>query len=297
MYFIVILFKMSKIGGLQLVKPTFDWGSCDKLTEIEQFKADCRILFDGPLCDLKEKQRAGLIVNWLGREATQILASVESDVNFPNKVFETLEKVFRPELNQTLARFKFQNMKQKERQTCDSYMSELRLALPECKYHNDADELLKDPFIFVIYNKEIQDHLLGEIKETDNSERSLYEVRKIESKLAQRQLLGIVTPSAVSVEAISKKGKHTHYSNCKFCRCTHDKGECPAFGKTCNSSGGKNHFDLNVRISQEGPVIVDLSQGVTQGGQVGPSEKTQENAWTDVMCMKLKSVMMMAWRT
>ena len=72
-------------------------------TEIEQFKVDCKILFDGPLCDLKEKQRAGLIVNWLGREATQILASVESDVNSPNEVFQILEKVFRPESNQTLA--------------------------------------------------------------------------------------------------------------------------------------------------------------------------------------------------
>ena len=58
------------------------------MTELEQFKADCRILFDGPLCDLKEKQRTGLLVNWLGREATQILASVESDVNSPNEVFE-----------------------------------------------------------------------------------------------------------------------------------------------------------------------------------------------------------------
>ena len=29
-------------------------------------------------------------------------------------------------------------------------MSELQLALPECKYKNDADELLKDQFIFGI---------------------------------------------------------------------------------------------------------------------------------------------------
>ena len=57
-------------------------------------------------------------------------------------------------------------------------MSELRLALPECKYRNDADELLKGQFIFGIYNKEIQDHLLGEINETDNSVKSLYEARK-----------------------------------------------------------------------------------------------------------------------
>ena len=79
----------------------------DKLTEIEQFKVDCRIIFDGPLCDLKDKQRAGLIVNWLGRETTQMHTSVEANVNSTDEVFKALEKVFRPESNQTLARFKF----------------------------------------------------------------------------------------------------------------------------------------------------------------------------------------------
>ena len=61
---------------------------------------------------ISEKQRAGLIVNWLGREAAQILASVESDVNSLNEIFEMLEKVFRPESNQTLANLKFRNLKQ-----------------------------------------------------------------------------------------------------------------------------------------------------------------------------------------
>ena len=153
------------------------------MTESEQFKADCRIIFNGPLCDLKDKQCAGLIVNWLGREATQILTSVEADVNYTDEVFEALERVFRPESNQTLAQLKFRNMKQKVAQTCDSYMSELHLPLPELKYKNDADELLKDQFIFGIANKDIQDHLLGEVSETDNSVKTLYEARKIESKL------------------------------------------------------------------------------------------------------------------
>ena len=138
------------------------------MTEIEQFKADCKILFDGPLSDLKDKQKARLIVKWLGREATQILTSVEADISSTDEVFDALEKVFRPESNQTLARFKFKSMKQRVSQTCNSYISELCLALPECKYKNDADELLKDQFIFGIENKEIQDHLLGEILETDS---------------------------------------------------------------------------------------------------------------------------------
>ena len=78
-------------------------------------------------------------------------------------------------------------MKQRISQTCDSYMSELRLALPECKYKNNADELLKDQFIFGKENKEIQDHLLGEISESDNSVKAMHEARKIELKLAQRK--------------------------------------------------------------------------------------------------------------
>ena len=164
---------MAKVSGLQLVKPRFEWDAKDKLTEIEQFKADCKILFDGPLSDLKDKQRAGLIVNWLGREATQILNSIDAEINSTQEVFEALERVFQPESNQTLAHFKFRKMQQRVGQTCNSYMSELRLALPECKYKNDADELLKDQFIFGIENKEIQDHLLGEISDTDNSVKAL----------------------------------------------------------------------------------------------------------------------------
>ena len=246
---------MSKVGGLQFSRPVFDWDAKDKLTELSQFKADCNILFTGPLCDLKDKQRAGLLINWLGRQATQIIASVETSTDTPEDVFEALERVFRPESNQTLSRFKFRNMKQTSAQTCDSYMSQLRLSLPECKYRNDSDELLKDQFIFGLYNKEIQDHLLGEISETDNSVKALYEARKIESKLAQRKMLGIVTPAALSIEAIHRNFKsksrsqskgfktHTDYTDCKFCGKSHDRGKCPAYGKVCNNCGRKNHFE------------------------------------------------------
>ena len=190
----------------------------------------------------------------MGREATQILASVEVEISTPDEVFQALEKVFRPESNQTLAHFKFRNLKQKSSQTCDSYMSELRLALPECKYRNDADELLKDQFIFGIYNKEIQDHLLGRINKTDNSVKSLYEARKIESKLAQRILLGIVTPTALSVEVIKRGFKYDHrnddhgdfkgHQKCDYCGWSHRRGKrnCPAYSKECHKCGGKNHF-------------------------------------------------------
>ena len=62
-------------------------------------------IYNCPLSDLKDKQKVGLIVNWLGREATQILTSVDAEINFTDEVFDALEKDFRPESNQTLAPF------------------------------------------------------------------------------------------------------------------------------------------------------------------------------------------------
>ena len=84
--------KMSKVSGLQLVKPRFEWDAPDKLKETEQFKVDCKILFDGPLSDLTDKQCADLIVNWLGRKATQILTSVDVEINSTGEVFNAWKR-------------------------------------------------------------------------------------------------------------------------------------------------------------------------------------------------------------
>ena len=140
-------------------------------------------------------------------------------------------------------------MKQRVLQTRDSYMTELWLALPECKYKNDADELLKDQFIFGIENEEIQDHLFGEISETDNSIKMLYEARKIESKLAQRKMLGIMNPSSlVSVDAMKNRSKD-EIRNCNFCGHTHGKGSCLTYGKICKRCGWKTTLRKKCRQS------------------------------------------------
>ena len=146
---------------MQFNKPRFDWEAKDCLSELEQFKQECSVLFDGPLSEMKDQQKAGLVVNWIGHQCTMTLHSMGSTLDKPSTMFKTLESIFRPESNQTLSRFKFHGLKQKQSQTCDSYMSELRLAIVECRYpDNVQDDLLKDQYIFGLCVKEIQDHLL-----------------------------------------------------------------------------------------------------------------------------------------
>ena len=161
--------------------------------------------------------------------------------------------------------------------------------------------MLKDQFIFGIHNKEIQDHLLGEIKETDNSVRVLYEVCKVESKLAQRQMLGIVNPSTlVSVEAIKKASKMVietlMLNSMTKIVITVDVATREGKGIVQHLAKAVTNVVVKTTLEQSADlVIVDLSlsQGMTQEGQIGPIE---ENSSTDTMYMKLVNVMM-TWRT
>ena len=129
----------------------------------------------GPLSEMKDAQKAGLVVNWIGHQWTMTLHSMGIVLDKPKTVFNSLENIFRPESNQTLSRCKFRGLKQKSGQSCGSYMSELCLAI-ECRYPNQVhEELLKDQYIFGLGIKEIQDHLLGEIVTEDSAEKCLLE--------------------------------------------------------------------------------------------------------------------------
>ena len=62
--------------SMQFNKPKFDWEVKERLSELEQFKQECTVLFQGPLSGMKDPQRAGLIVNWIGRQCTMTLHSM-----------------------------------------------------------------------------------------------------------------------------------------------------------------------------------------------------------------------------
>ena len=92
-----------KMSGMQFNKPRFDWEAKGRLSELEQFKQECNVLFQGPLSEMKDPQKAGLIVNWIGRQCTMTLHSINVNLDKPNTVFEMLENIFRPESNKHLA--------------------------------------------------------------------------------------------------------------------------------------------------------------------------------------------------
>ena len=64
MYCIAVFLTMV---GLNYYKPKFNWDAIDKLGELDRFKLECEVLFDGSLDESPPNRQAGLVVNWLGR--------------------------------------------------------------------------------------------------------------------------------------------------------------------------------------------------------------------------------------
>ena len=84
--------------AMQFNKPRFDWEAKGRLSELEQFKQECNVLFQGPLSEMKDAQKAGLVVNWIGRQCIMTLHSMGIKLDRPKTVFDSLE-IFCPVSN------------------------------------------------------------------------------------------------------------------------------------------------------------------------------------------------------
>ena len=154
------------MAGLNYYKPKFNWDALDKLSELDSFKSECEVLFNGPLDESPPNRQAGLVVNWLGSEAGLTLCSLNLTYDEPDTIFNALREVFRPIGNRTTFRFKFKSLRQKQDATIDAYMAQLKVHIKECGYdQNMQNILLKDQIILGVTICEIQEHLLNDIED------------------------------------------------------------------------------------------------------------------------------------
>ena len=119
------------IAGLNYYKPKFNWDALDKLSELDRFKSECKVLFNRPLDESPPNRQAGLVVNWLESEAGLTLHSLNLMYDEPDTIFDALTDVFRPIRNKTMSGFKFKSLKQKQGARVDLYMAELKVLIKE----------------------------------------------------------------------------------------------------------------------------------------------------------------------
>ena len=183
--------------------------------ELEHLKRICQILFEGPFLDMKERPKAGLIIYWLGRYAAQVLKLNRYWSEQPRWGHMKHYKNFIiPESNQTLGLISIWEILSKEYDPilwC-AYMSQLRLALPECKYKHDYRWITERLVHIWSCHNQVRSKitLFGELSVNGQQcPQHLYEARKhwIRISPAYGKMLGIVTPNSVPVHAVKQKRK------------------------------------------------------------------------------------------
>ena len=304
MYLYVFL-SIIAMAGLNYYKPKFNWDAIDKLSELDHFKAECEVLFNGPLDESPPNKQAGLVVNWLGSEAGLALRSLNLTYDEPNTIFDALREAFRPIGNRMMYRFKFKSVKQKQGATVDAYMAELKVLIKECGYEeNMRNILLKDQFIFGVTVREIQEHLLNEIGDNRDLNQCFIEACKIELHIAQRKLLGLKSiqydsignqrsrPQKRKFKPKDKRPQSRSQSgirDCKYCGTNHQCQQCPAYGKTCKSCGKKNHFAKKCHSRSQSQSGSTGSKKSFKYREVNVDQESSDDGQIDEITSKVRS--------
>ena len=71
--------------------PHLDWEAPDMYQEFCRFKQHVEFVFKGPLTSARDKDRAGWLVIWIGKQGREIYKTFvweEGDTDKPNKIFD-----------------------------------------------------------------------------------------------------------------------------------------------------------------------------------------------------------------
>ncbi|KAM7293520.1 uncharacterized protein ISCGN_026650 [Ixodes scapularis] len=204
----------------------------------------------------------------IGPDAQNVFRTLplsEDDKKNLDIVKQRFKEHFHPKVNPTYERYRFNQMKQKEGETFNEFLTAARLQAKKCKFGELTDELLRDRIIVGITNDDVRERLLSD--PTVDLQKAVNLCKA--SEQASQQLKEIVNKETRTVDAVTKKTKQLPRKKtvaetkeqapansgmarkaCSFCGGFHRPKECPAYGKTCNKCQKKGHFAAVCRSSR-----------------------------------------------
>ena len=253
-------------------KPAFNWSKSDRYAEWKAFRTECEMLFRGTYRTTPANERAGAVINWMGREGQAIAATWtqnQLDERFGDvaRMFAAFEDRFRPEQNEMLAEFQFRQMK-RENRSSDEFMSELRSKAKDCNFGAAEDRNIKSQFILGISDCKMQEKLLEEVRAGTTVDGCLQITRNLE---AMRMQLDLVNQPANQFDEV-RKNKNP---DCKYCLTEHKPRQCPAYGKTCQKCGRRNHSAKACKTKER------EARRKKNVDEVEAQENEEESHWTE----------------
>lgn len=242
--------------------------SSDNLSEDWKiFKEDLKIYLTATeKLGKSDEIKTSVLLQCLGKQGCKIYRNfkfqTEEDSLTYATVLEKFEEYCNPQKNVTLSRFQFLTARQEEAESFDEFVTRIKSLSQECELGELCDSLVRDVIIIGTNNLRLQEKLLAESDLT--LERAVKAGRTAE---LTKQRLGILQRETKSVNYTKKSSSNKKnmeqprqqrpgrsgtqnssgntndkIQNCRFCSFSHYRGNCPAYGQTCNKCKKRNHF-------------------------------------------------------
>lgn len=207
----------------------------------------------------KDDTRIAVFLNAAGKDALELFDTLP--INEDNKkkfdqVIKAFEDFCMPKKNMVYERFVFYSRNQKEGETFDTFLIDIKKLSKTCGFDNCKDDMVRDRIVLGITDKNLQEKMLKKdisleeaIKLCRATELSKNQCKVIQKDKIMEQNVHLVQTkqynNPLSNNKLKSKQQQTRI--CNRCKTSHERNRCPAFGKTCNNCTKPNHFAIACR--------------------------------------------------
>ena len=199
----------------------------------------------------EEARQVATLLAVIRKEANKVFRTFTwaspDDAKKISAVVSKFEEYCIPRENTIYERFLFFTREQRESETVDQYLTELRQIAANCDFESiTPDQLLRDRLVTGTKTAKVREHLLKEKKLT--VEKAIDIARAAESTAVQMKVMSAES----GLSAVKEKEKEQSdnapsissgwIKDCRFCGRNHERRSCPGFGQICAYCKKRNHF-------------------------------------------------------
>ena len=238
------------------------------------FKQEVEIYFKATKTSKEDDDvQVARLLNLLGKDARKVYNTFGLAATSKVKdIFTKFEEYCTPKKNIALNVFNFMTRKQKEGEKFHDFLTDLRTLIEPCEFKTEEDKLLKAMITLGIRDESTRQSLLRKDLDLDKliTFCQTVETSHQANILIQSDAIREPVPDVCSIQTqkysrnqrsrtiTSPRDSHASRGPsfpstrktflCNNCKTTHQKNQCPAYGKTCNYCQRRNHFEIACRI-------------------------------------------------
>lgn len=217
------------------------------------------------------QQRTATLLTCIGADALNVYDGLvfenEEERGDVNAVLQKFETFCLGQTNETFERFCFNKREQEPHENIDTYAAALRTLARTCNYGELEDDFIRDRIVVGIRDNATRKKLL---QQAQLRLQSCMDICRANEATSQQ----VKTMTQEEVQFVKKKptvgnnhkrnenGSSSKYGDkrrseklaeCKYCGQVHvwKKKVCPAWGKSCDLCGGRNHFSVKCKYQND----------------------------------------------